>query len=115
MRLPGVRGQPQPVRRPLLSDRHIVHRLRPGSGLPVPLGGVAVGDWLDRLGGDDGLPCRAWPRPRLCLEEGRARMGVMLDPAANPAPTEEALARLAGLTPGGPEMERFAEMRRELD
>ena len=25
---------------------------------------------VDRLGGDDGLPGRAWPWPRLCVEEG---------------------------------------------
>ena len=42
-------------------------------------------------------------------------MGVMLDAKANPAPTEEELARAAGLVPGGPEMQRFEEMRRELD
>jgi NADH-quinone oxidoreductase subunit B len=42
-------------------------------------------------------------------------MGVMLDPLANPAPTEEELARAAGLVPGGPEMQRFEEMRRQLD
>ena len=42
-------------------------------------------------------------------------MGVMLDPHANPHPTEEELARAAGLVPGGPEMKRFEEMRAELD
>ena len=42
-------------------------------------------------------------------------MGVMLDPAANPAPTEEELARLAGLVAGGADMQRLEEMRRELD
>ena len=42
-------------------------------------------------------------------------MGVMLDKQANPAPTEEELARLAGLVPGSPEMQRFQDMRAELD
>jgi NADH-quinone oxidoreductase subunit B len=38
-------------------------------------------------------------------------MGVVL----NPTPTEDDLARAAGLLPGGPEMKQFAEMRAELD
>jgi NADH-quinone oxidoreductase subunit B len=42
-------------------------------------------------------------------------MGVMLDKEANPSPSEEELARAAGLVPGGPEMQRFEAMRRELD
>ena len=55
---------------------------------------------LDRLDRDDDLPRRARPRPRLRLEEGGARMGVMLRPGEDPMPTEEELARLAGLVPG---------------
>ena len=42
-------------------------------------------------------------------------MGVMLDPAANPNPTEEELARNAGLIPGSPEEAKFLAMRKELD
>ena len=42
-------------------------------------------------------------------------MGVMLDPAANPHPTEEELARNAGLVPGSPEEAKFLAMRKELD
>jgi NADH-quinone oxidoreductase subunit B len=42
-------------------------------------------------------------------------MGVMLSPGRNPQPTEEELARLAGLTPGSVDMKQFAEMREELD
>ena len=49
---------------------------------------------------DDDLPGRAWPRPRLCVEEGSARMGVMLSPDEDRMPSEEELARLAGLVPG---------------
>src|SRR3954468_21708173 len=80
MRLPGVRGQPRPVRRALLPRLDPVHRLRPRSGLPVSLGGFAQEYRPGRLGGDDGLPRRADPRLRLRLEEGSARMGVILDP-----------------------------------
>ncbi len=42
-------------------------------------------------------------------------MGVMLDPAANPNPTEEELARAAGLIAGSPEEAKFLEMRKQLD
>jgi len=42
-------------------------------------------------------------------------MGVMLDPAVNPHPTEEEIARAAGLVPGSPEEARFLAMRQELD
>ena len=41
-------------------------------------------------------------------------MGVMLDPAANPNPTEEELARAAGLIAGSPEEAKFLAMRKEL-
>ena len=50
--------------------------------------------------GDDAVPRRACARPRLCVEEGGARMGVMLRPSEDRMPTEEELARLAGLVPG---------------
>jgi NADH-quinone oxidoreductase subunit B len=42
-------------------------------------------------------------------------MGVMLDPKANPYPTEEEIARAYGLTPGSPEHARLAEMGKDLD
>src|SRR3954454_10465701 len=80
MRLPRLRGQPRPVRRPLLPRLDPVHRLRPGGGLPVSVGGVARQDRPRRLGRDDAFPGRAGPRLRLRLEEGGARMGVILDP-----------------------------------
>src|SRR3954454_7076147 len=80
MRVPGLRGQPRPVRRPLLPRRHPVHRLRPRGGLPLPLGRHPGLHRAGRLGGDDAVPRRAHSGLRLCLEEGRARMGVILDP-----------------------------------
>src|SRR4051812_34940413 len=80
MRLPGLRGQPRRVRRPLLSRRHPVHRLRSRSRLPLSLGGLAQAYRPGRLGLDDAVPRRARARPRLRLEEGSARMGVILDP-----------------------------------
>ena len=42
-------------------------------------------------------------------------MGVTLSPGRNPQPTEEELARAAGLVPGGPDMKMFEGMRDELD
>lgn len=42
-------------------------------------------------------------------------MGVMLSPGANPQPTEEELARAAGLLPGTTDRELFEAMRGELD
>ena len=42
-------------------------------------------------------------------------MGVMLSPGRNPNPTEQEIARAAGLEPGSVEMKQFEEMRRELD
>ena len=42
-------------------------------------------------------------------------MGVMLRPGENPEPTEEELARLAGLVPGDVDMKHFEAMRAELD
>src|SRR4051794_8856206 len=80
MRLPGLRGQPRRVRRPLLPRRDPVHRLRSRGGFPVPLGGGAEAYRPRRLGLDDAVPARAGARPRLRLEEGSARMGVILDP-----------------------------------
>src|SRR3954467_11233378 len=80
MRLPGLRGQPRPVRRPLLPRLDPVHRFRPGGGLPVSLGGVARQDRRGGLGRDDAVPGRARPGLRLRLEERRARMGGILDP-----------------------------------
>src|SRR3954462_11456921 len=84
MRLPGLRGQPRPVRRALLPRRDPVHHLRPRSGLPLPLGGQRVQPRLGGLGGDDDLPRRAGARLHLRLEERRARMGVILDAGGRP-------------------------------
>ena len=42
-------------------------------------------------------------------------MGVMLRPGENPDPSEEEIARLAGLVPGDVDMKHFAAMREELD
>ena len=42
-------------------------------------------------------------------------MGVMLYPEENPHPTEEQLARLAGLVPGGEQMAALNKMRADLD
>ena len=42
-------------------------------------------------------------------------MGVMLDPKANPYPTEEEIARAYGLVPGSPEHARLTEMGKDLD
>src|SRR3954468_21372029 len=115
MRLSGVRGRPRRVRRPLLPRRDPVHRLRPGSGFPLPLGSEPELHALDRLGGDDGFPRRACAWPRLRLEEGRARMGVMLRPDEDPMPSEEELARLAGLVPGDIDQKKLEELRQSLN
>src|SRR5687767_15088442 len=80
MRVPGLRGQPGPVRRALLPRRDPVHHLRHRGGVPLPLGGIGVRGRLGRLVRDDDLPRRARSGLRLCLEEGRPRMGVILDP-----------------------------------
>jgi NADH-quinone oxidoreductase subunit B len=42
-------------------------------------------------------------------------MGVMLDPQHDPMPTEEELARLAGLVPGDVDRKKLEELRRNLD
>ena len=42
-------------------------------------------------------------------------MGVMLDPAANRYPTEEAIARAAGLVPGSDQHQLLEKMRADLD
>src|SRR5689334_390342 len=115
MRLPRVRGRARRVRRPLLPGRDPVHRLRPRSGIPVPVGGQPRLHEVDRLDRDDDLPRRAWPRPRLRLEEGSARMGVMLRPDEDRQPSEEELARLAGLVPGDIDRKHLEELRRNLD
>src|SRR6476469_5470198 len=115
MRLPRVRGRPSRVRRPLLPSRDPVHRLRPRGGVPVPLGGQPQLHALDRLGGDDRLPHRACPRPRLCVEERGARMGVMLRGAEDRYPTEEEMARLAKLVPGEVDQKKLLEVRQSLN
>src|SRR5947209_14109134 len=115
MRLPGVRGRARRVRRALLSGRDPVHRLRPRGGIPVPVGGEPQLHQVDRLGGDDGLPRRAWLRPRLRMEERGARMGVMLRPGEDPMPTEEELARIAGLVPGEVDQKKLAELQQSLN
>src|SRR5438105_2796618 len=89
MRLPRLRGQPRPGRRALLPGRDPVHRLRHRGGLPLSLGGDRLHPRLDRLVRDDALPGRARTRLRLRLEEGGARMGVILDPREeNPRPSD---------------------------
>ena len=42
-------------------------------------------------------------------------MGVMLRPNEDPMPTEEELARLAGLVPGDIDRKHLEELRRNLD
>ena len=42
-------------------------------------------------------------------------MGVMLRPGEDPMPTEEELARLAGLVPGHVDREKLEALRRDLD
>jgi NADH-quinone oxidoreductase subunit B len=42
-------------------------------------------------------------------------MGVMLNPRENYEPTEEELARLAGLVPGDIDRAKLEELRRNLD
>src|SRR6476660_2171780 len=115
MRLPGLRGCARRVRRPFLPRRHPVHRLRPRGRLPVPVGGQPRLHPMDRLVGDDDLPDRARPRPRLCLEEGSARMGVMLRPGEDPMPSEEELARIAGLVPGEVDQKKLLELQQSLN
>src|SRR4029079_10463 len=115
MRLPGLRGRPRPVRRPLLSGRDPVHRVRPRSGIPIPVGSQPRLHQMVGLDRDDDFPRGAWPRPCLRLEEGSARMGVMLRPGENPEPTEEEIARAMGLEPGSFDRKLLEEMRDELD
>src|SRR5437764_12392860 len=115
MRLSRLRRRPHRVRRPLLSRRDPVYRVRPRGGVPLPLGGEPRLHPLDRLGGDDGLPRRARSRPRICVEEGSARMGVMLDPQHDRMPNEEELARLAGLVPGDIDQKKLEELRQSLN
>src|SRR5206468_4668082 len=115
MRLPGVRGCPRGVRRPLLSGRDPVHRFRPGSRLPVPVGGQPALHQMDWMGGDGHLPRRAWPRPCLCVEERGAGMGVMLRGPEDRMPTEEELARIAGLVPGEVDQAKLLEVQQSLN
>src|SRR4051812_33777438 len=115
MRLPGVRRRPRRVRRALLFGRDPVHRVRPRSGVPVPVGGQPRLHQMVGLGGDDDLPRRARPRPRLRVEEGGARMGVMLDARHDRMPTEEELAVLAGLVPGEVDQKKLEELRLSLN
>src|SRR5207248_658118 len=115
MRLPRVRGCPRRVRCPLLPGGDPVHRLRPRSSVPLPLGGQPEFHPPLRVGGDDDLPDRARARPRLCVEEGCARMGVMLRPDEDPMPSEEELARLAGLVPGDIDRKHLEELRQSLN
>ena len=42
-------------------------------------------------------------------------MGVILDPRHDPMPTEEELARLAGLVPGEVDRAKLEELRQNLD
>ena len=42
-------------------------------------------------------------------------MGVMLDPAANPHPSEEEIARAVGLVPGSVQHQQLEKMRQDLD
>ncbi len=42
-------------------------------------------------------------------------MGVMLDPQHDPMPTEEELARLAGLVPGEVDKKKLEELRQSLN
>src|SRR6476469_8415829 len=115
MRLPRVRGCQGRVRRPLLSRRDPVHRLRSRSGLPVPLGGQPRLHQVDRLERDDHLPRRAWPRACVRLEERGSRMGVMLRGPEDRMPTEEELARIAGLVPGDIDQKKLLEVQQSLN
>src|SRR3954462_13990412 len=115
MRLPGVRGRPRRVRRALLPGRDPVHRVRPRGRVPVPVGGQPELHQMGRLVRDDGLPRRACTRPCLRVEEGSARMGVTLDPRHDPMPTEEELARLAGLVPGEVDRAQLEILRQSLN
>src|SRR3546814_9849824 len=83
MRLSRVGRTAQPVRRAILPRRDPLHHLRPGSGVPLSLGGQPRPDRLGGLGDDDDLHSGAGARPRLCVEEGSTRLGVELE---RPAP-----------------------------
>ena len=58
---------------------------------------------------------RAWPWPCLCVEEGGARMGVMLRGPEDRMPTEEELARIAGLVPGEVDQKKLEELQQSLN
>src|SRR5690606_3037201 len=53
-----------------------LHHLRPGGGVPVPVGGVPRRDRHVRLLVDDDLPRDPDHRFRVRVEEGRVGMGV---------------------------------------
>src|SRR3989304_2785425 len=80
MRIRGVRRCPPPLRRPLLSRRHPVHHLRPGSGVPLPLGHFAGRHRRFRVLVDGRVSRHPDGRVHLRMEEGGLGMGV------NPAP-----------------------------
>src|SRR5207237_8560837 len=70
---------------------------------------------MDRLGRDGDVPDRARARPRLCVEERGARMGVMLRPNEDRMPSEEELARLSGLVPAEVDRKHLEEVQRSLN
>src|SRR5690348_14076883 len=115
MRLPRLRGCPRGVRRPFLPRRDPVHCVRPRSGVPLSVGGQPQLHQMDRLGRNDNLPRRARARPRLCVEEGGARMGVMLRGPEDRMPTEEELARISGLVPGEVDQAKLLEVQQSLN
>src|SRR5689334_13776244 len=115
MRLSRVRGRARRIRCSLLSCRHSLHRLRSRGGIPLSLGGQPQLHQVDRLGGDDHLPRRAWPWAGLRVEKGGARMGVMLRGPEDRMPTEEELARIAGLVPGEVDRQKLLELQQSLN
>src|SRR5207244_2301015 len=77
--------RPHEIRRALLPCLHPVHHLRPGGGVPVPMGGEpdedAARDGGVRVLEHDGLPGSPHRGLRLRVEEGRVGMGVTKPPA----------------------------------
>src|SRR5271163_2360791 len=75
MRHPGARRCPQPLLRPFLYGRYVVHPLRRGGGFYPAVGGdlpqaAVAGGWaIFWLLGDDRLPWLRRRRPLLYLEE----------------------------------------------
>src|SRR5947209_18250832 len=70
---------------------------------------------MDGLVGHDGFPRRVAARPWLCREERRARMGVMLRGPEDRMPTEEELARIAGLVPWKVDQKKLLELQQSLN